>query len=146
MSDIQTQLQDDAGNNVLPKTVTAAITDLPDFASQIKAVSDTANGKMDVNDGVKLNATYISGSTDWNTVTDQGIHIVSCSQVGAGTHWPGLNNAASTNGDYGVALIFGDFNSLGIQVFFSYQGFMIMRAHNGGGWTTWNKANMTTAA
>lgn len=150
MSDIQAQIQDGSGNNILPKTITAAITDLPDFASQIKAVSDTANGKIDIGDALKMNGAHIDGSVDWNTISEEGVHRIDTSGNSAGVHFPGTNNQASTNGNWGFMIQMGDptaSNSLCIQVAFMVPGDIWCRAHDGGaGWEVWQHFNSTQSA
>ena len=123
MSDYIADLKDGSGNGIRPQTVWEAILNAPDFAGDIQAAKDIANGKIDKGQALQYWGVDVTGDTDWDTVVKNGVHLVWTNGNRAGTHFPGKNNQASTDGNWGVLLVMGNFGQsadggLGVQVAF----------------------------
>ncbi len=152
MSDYIADLKDGSGNGIRPQTVWEAILNAPDFAGEIQAAKDIANGKIDKGQALAYWGNDVNGDTDWDTVVKNGIHMVNATGGNrAGTHFPGRNNQASTTGAWGVLLVMGNFGKnadggLGVQVAFMVPGDIYIRSHDGGGtgfWEDWRRCTFT---
>lgn len=151
MSTYTADLKDSSSNSIRPITDWSAVQNAPDFASQIQSVLDIANGKIDKGDAVEYNQTpVINGSTDWNSITTEGLHLISTTGNIAGVHFPGSQNAAQTGGNWGFLLQVGHTTSTGLGVQFAMfvPGIIFIRAYsgsNGGAWGNWKSVNTTDA-
>ncbi len=123
----------------------------PDFAGEIQAAKDIANGKIDKGQALQYWGIDVNGDTDWDTVVKNGVHLVWTDGNRAGTHFPGKNNKASTDGNWGVLLVMGNFGKnadggLGVQVAFMVPGDIYIRSHDGAGagyWEDWRHCSFT---
>lgn len=112
MGEYIADLKDGSGNGIRPQTVWEAILNAPDFAGEIQAAKDIANGKIDKGQALQYWGIDVNGDTDWDTVVKNGVHLVWTDGNRAGTHFPGKNNKASTDGNWGVLLVMGNFGKM----------------------------------